>query len=66
MTIQDEVLVYIDQHGMKKKCFASMIDVSPQMLCTKKRMSKDGDYQTCYIMGYLKLSCELNSWNFGH
>ena len=32
MTIQDEVLVYIDQHGMKKKCFASMIDVSPQML----------------------------------
>lgn len=32
MTIQDEVLVYIDQHGMKKKYFASMIDVSPQML----------------------------------
>ena len=32
MTIQDEVLAYIDQHGMKKKCFASMIDVSPQML----------------------------------
>lgn len=32
MTIQDEVLAYIDQHGMKKKCFAEMIDVSPQML----------------------------------
>lgn len=32
MTIQDEVLVYLGQHGMKKKYFASMIDVSPQML----------------------------------
>lgn len=32
MTIQDEVLGYINQHGMKKKCFATLIDVSPAML----------------------------------
>lgn len=32
MTIQDEVLAYISQHGMKKKCFATLIDVSPAML----------------------------------
>lgn len=32
MTIQDQVLTYIEQHGMKKRCFASKIDVSPSML----------------------------------
>lgn len=32
MTIQEEVLDYIEKHGLKKKYFANQIDVSPMML----------------------------------
>jgi len=32
MSIQEEVLLYLKQHSMKKKGFAEMIDVSPAML----------------------------------
>ena len=32
MTIQEEVLNYIEEHGMKKNFFAKKIGVSPMML----------------------------------
>lgn len=31
MTIQEEVLKYIEEHGMKKNFFAKKIEVSPMM-----------------------------------